>query len=219
MRSFRLFAAALFALALFGAPVVVSAQSFTDTQRSDIETIIKNYLVSPSGSAGRGDDRAHQAPDRGRSAEARGEHHQECEHDLQLAARRHARQQGRRRHLRRVLRLQLRLLQARHDRHARPHEERPEAEGRAEGVSGAERRLGRRRQGRGRRAHAGSDGPEISRLPPEAARRPRSGRQGARDGRRQGGRPRHRARSRRICRAPRSRRPSRRTSSSPRTWA
>jgi protein-disulfide isomerase len=46
MRSFRLFAAALFALALFGAPVVVSAQSFTDTQRGDIETIIKNYLVS-----------------------------------------------------------------------------------------------------------------------------------------------------------------------------
>jgi protein-disulfide isomerase len=46
MRSFRLFAAALFALALFGAPVVVLAQSFTDTQRSDIETIIKNYLVS-----------------------------------------------------------------------------------------------------------------------------------------------------------------------------
>ncbi|HEX2366973.1 MAG TPA: DsbA family protein [Bradyrhizobium sp.] len=46
MRSFRLFAAALFALALFGAPVVVFAQNFTDTQRSDIETIIKNYLVS-----------------------------------------------------------------------------------------------------------------------------------------------------------------------------
>src|SRR5215813_6579730 len=46
MRSFRLFVAALFALALFGAPMVVFAQSFTDTQRSDIESIIKNYLVS-----------------------------------------------------------------------------------------------------------------------------------------------------------------------------
>src|SRR6266581_6219854 len=46
MRSFRLYAAALFALALLGAPAVVFAQSFTDTQRSDIEAIIKNYLVS-----------------------------------------------------------------------------------------------------------------------------------------------------------------------------
>jgi len=46
MRSFRLIAIASVALALSGAPMVVFAQSFTDTQRSDIETIIKNYLVS-----------------------------------------------------------------------------------------------------------------------------------------------------------------------------
>jgi protein-disulfide isomerase len=46
MRSLRLFAAALFALGLFGAPMVAFAQSFTDAQRSDIETIIKNYLVA-----------------------------------------------------------------------------------------------------------------------------------------------------------------------------
>src|ERR1700751_3230260 len=46
MRFFRLSAATVIALALFGAPMVVSAQSFTDTQRSDIEAIIKNYLVS-----------------------------------------------------------------------------------------------------------------------------------------------------------------------------
>lgn len=46
MRSFRLLTVASIALALFGTPMVVSAQSFTDTQRSDIETIIKNYLVS-----------------------------------------------------------------------------------------------------------------------------------------------------------------------------
>ncbi len=46
MRSFRLFAAASLALALFGAPMVALAQGFTDTQRSDIEAIIKNYLVS-----------------------------------------------------------------------------------------------------------------------------------------------------------------------------
>jgi protein-disulfide isomerase len=46
MRSFRLLAPALIALAAFGAPKVASAQSFTDVQRSDIETIVKNYLVA-----------------------------------------------------------------------------------------------------------------------------------------------------------------------------
>jgi protein-disulfide isomerase len=42
----RLLAPALLALALLGAPVSVSAQSFTDTQRGDIEAIIKSYLVA-----------------------------------------------------------------------------------------------------------------------------------------------------------------------------
>src|SRR6202050_965982 len=46
MPSFRLLAPALFALALCGAPPAASAQSFTDTQRGDIETIVKNYLIS-----------------------------------------------------------------------------------------------------------------------------------------------------------------------------
>jgi protein-disulfide isomerase len=46
MRPFRLFAAVSIALALLGAPVVVFAQGFSDTQRSDIEAIIKNYLIS-----------------------------------------------------------------------------------------------------------------------------------------------------------------------------
>src|SRR5579859_7524239 len=46
MRSFRLIAIASVALALFGAPMVVFAQSFSDTQRGDIETIVRNYLVS-----------------------------------------------------------------------------------------------------------------------------------------------------------------------------
>ena len=46
MRSFRLLALALMALALAGAPVAAPAQSFTDTQRSDIETIVKNYLIA-----------------------------------------------------------------------------------------------------------------------------------------------------------------------------
>jgi protein-disulfide isomerase len=46
MPSFRLFASALFALALCGTPPAASAQSFSDTQRGDIETIVKNYLVA-----------------------------------------------------------------------------------------------------------------------------------------------------------------------------
>jgi protein-disulfide isomerase len=46
MPSFRLLAPALLALALCGAPPAASAQSFTDAQRGDIETIIKNYLVA-----------------------------------------------------------------------------------------------------------------------------------------------------------------------------
>ena len=46
MRSFRLLAPALIALAALGVPTVAPAQSFTDTQRSDIETIVRNYLVS-----------------------------------------------------------------------------------------------------------------------------------------------------------------------------
>jgi protein-disulfide isomerase len=45
MRSLRHFAPALFALAIFGAPAA-SAQSFTDTQRGDIEAIVKNYLIA-----------------------------------------------------------------------------------------------------------------------------------------------------------------------------
>ncbi len=45
MPSFRLFAPALFALVLCGAPAV-QAQSFTDTQRGDIEIIVKNYLIA-----------------------------------------------------------------------------------------------------------------------------------------------------------------------------
>jgi len=46
MPSFRLIAALLVALALLGAPRVASAQSFTDTQRGDIETIVRNYLIA-----------------------------------------------------------------------------------------------------------------------------------------------------------------------------
>jgi protein-disulfide isomerase len=45
MISSRLLAPALLALAIGTAPVA-SAQSFTDAQRGDIETIVKNYLVA-----------------------------------------------------------------------------------------------------------------------------------------------------------------------------
>ena len=38
--------APVLALALLGAPVSVSAQSFTDTQRGDIEAIVKSYLIA-----------------------------------------------------------------------------------------------------------------------------------------------------------------------------
>src|ERR1700761_9297507 len=46
MLSFRLLAPAFFALALCAAPPAASAQSFSDTQRGDIEVIVKNYLIS-----------------------------------------------------------------------------------------------------------------------------------------------------------------------------
>lgn len=46
MLSFRPLATALLALAIVGAPAVASAQKFSDEQRSQIESIIKEYLVS-----------------------------------------------------------------------------------------------------------------------------------------------------------------------------
>ena len=45
MPSFRQLVPALLALALCGAPAA-SAQSFSDTQRGDIETIVRNYLIA-----------------------------------------------------------------------------------------------------------------------------------------------------------------------------
>src|ERR1700728_4183297 len=46
MSPFRLLCPALFALAIVAAPSAVSAQSFSDGQRGEIETIIKSYLVT-----------------------------------------------------------------------------------------------------------------------------------------------------------------------------
>jgi protein-disulfide isomerase len=46
MPSIRLLAPALLALALCGVPPAASAQSFSDAQRGDIETIVRNYLIA-----------------------------------------------------------------------------------------------------------------------------------------------------------------------------
>src|SRR4030088_139905 len=46
MPSLRFLAPALFALALGSAPLPASAQSFSDTQRGDIEAIVRNYLIA-----------------------------------------------------------------------------------------------------------------------------------------------------------------------------
>src|SRR6187551_3029226 len=46
MPSLRLIAPALFALAMFGAAAPASADSFSDTQRTDIEAIVRNYLIA-----------------------------------------------------------------------------------------------------------------------------------------------------------------------------
>src|SRR6185437_7655516 len=46
MPSFRLLIPSLFAVALCAAPPAASAQSFSDTQKGDIETIVRSYLVS-----------------------------------------------------------------------------------------------------------------------------------------------------------------------------
>jgi protein-disulfide isomerase len=46
MPSFRFLAPALFAFAVCGAPLPASAQSFSDPQRGEIETIVRNYLIA-----------------------------------------------------------------------------------------------------------------------------------------------------------------------------
>ena len=46
MPSFRPFLSAALALALCGAPLAASAESFTNSQQNENETIIRNYLVS-----------------------------------------------------------------------------------------------------------------------------------------------------------------------------
>ena len=123
-----------------------------------------------SRAAAGGDERAGEAPGRGRGGEASQRRQGARRDHLQFAAPGDGRQPAGRRHDRRVLRLQLRLLQTRNDGHARPDQGRSEAQVRPEGISGARRGLGAGRSGRRRRAHAGQDRQEIPRVPPEAAR-------------------------------------------------
>src|SRR6201989_3463070 len=46
MPSFRFLKAAVFALALCGAPAIASAQSFSEPQRAEIEKIVRDYLLA-----------------------------------------------------------------------------------------------------------------------------------------------------------------------------
>ena len=46
MPALRFLAPALLALGICAAPLTASAQSFSDTQRGDIETIVRNYLIA-----------------------------------------------------------------------------------------------------------------------------------------------------------------------------
>src|SRR3978361_1337700 len=46
MPSFRSLASAVFALALCGAPLTASAQGFSDSQRGEIQAIVKSYLIA-----------------------------------------------------------------------------------------------------------------------------------------------------------------------------
>ena len=193
------------------------AQSISGAQRGEIEKIVREYLIQHPEvlQEAMAELEKKQAADEAAKNSGRGQGQRRD--DLQFAASGRDRQSAGRRHLRRVLRLQLRLLQARHGRHVRADEERSQAQGRAQGVSGARAGFGRGRPRRGRRPHAGQDRQEVHGLPPEAAERPRPGRQGARARGRQGGRDGRGADRARHGRATRSRPRSKRASSSPRS--
>ena len=117
--------------------------------------------------ARRGDGGTAEAPAGRRSRQAQGRGQGARQAVVQFAGPGGARQSEGQRHLRRVLRLQLRLLQARHGRHAHAVEERPQSQGRAQGIPGARAGLGRGRASGGGRAHAGAE--EISRIPHQAS--------------------------------------------------
>ena len=153
-----LLAPALFALALCGAPSAASAQSFSDSQRGDIETIVRNYLIAHPEVL---EEAMAELNKRQAAAEAE-------KHEASVAANAEAIFNSPRGvvlgnkdgdvtfveffdyncgYCKRAMADMLDL-----------HEDRSQTEGRAEGIPGAEPGFGRGRAGRGRRAHAGSDG-------------------------------------------------------------
>ena len=86
---------ALFALAIVAAPSAASAQSFSDGQRGEIETIIKNYLVSHPEVLEEAMAELNKRQAAAEDRKARSKRRAEFEHDLQLAPQRDARQQER----------------------------------------------------------------------------------------------------------------------------
>ena len=180
MPSFRFLAPALFALALCGAPLPASAQSFSDTQRGDIESIVRNYLIAHPEVL---EEAMAELTKRQTAAEAE-------KHASGVAKNAEAIFNSPRDvtlgnkdgdvtfveffdyncgYCKRAMTDMMELMKAD-----------PKLKVVLKEFPVLERRLGRSRPGRGRGADAGSDRQEISRLPPETARRPRRRRQGAR---------------------------------------
>src|SRR5665213_3622433 len=158
----RLYAAAYAALLATAVPQAVQAQDFSPAQRGSIETIVREYLVSHPEVI---QEAMGELEKRQTAAEA--EKHQAAvkEYSQKLFSSPNQVTLGnpeRQRHLRRILRLQLRLLQARHERHADTAQGRSQAQGRAQGIPGARARLRGSGQGRRRCADAGQDRQEIS---------------------------------------------------------
>ncbi len=173
---------------MLAAAAPAAEPSFSEPQKTEIEKIIRDYLVTHPEvlqEAIAELDKRQAAADT-EKAKAAVAANAATLFDSTAPGR--ARQPQGRRHPGRVLRLQLRFLQRRPAGPRRPDEGRRQAQGRAQGVPGARPRLGGGGEGRRRRADAGQVGQEVSRLPPEAARRPRQGRQGPRARGRQGGR-------------------------------
>ena len=169
--SLRLFAAVCAALlALAAAADRARRRVFAGPARRHREDRARLPGQAPRSAAG-GDGRTGEAPAGRRGRKAQGRRQGQRQDAVQFARRGRARQSEGQRHLRRVLRLQLRLLQARHERHAHADEDRSQAQGGAQGIPGARARLGGSRARRGRRAHAGAA--EIPRIPHQAVGRAR----------------------------------------------
>ena len=201
MPSFRLLAPALLALALCGTPPAASAQSFSDSQRGDIETIVRNYLLAHPEVL---EEAMAELSKRQAAAEAE-------KHEASVATNAETIFNSPRGvtlgnkdgdvtfveffdyncgYCKRAMADMLDLMKTDPKLKVVLKEFPVLSQG---SVEAAQVAVAVRMQD--------PDRQEISRFPPEAARRPRSGRQGARDGGRQGGRPRYRPGSRRISQA------------------